>query len=135
MLSCRTQANSSQSVQVGVLDRPNCRMNKRTYNRRAMVLSLVVAMLSLTRVFAGGFAQEKVPTPTAHINDYAAVIGSANKDRLESILEQLNTRTNVDLVIAVVKTAGTQELYDYSLRLANEWNIGSRASTRKSLLL
>src|SRR5215468_11096010 len=101
------------------LDRPNCRMNQRTYNQRAVVLLLVLATLSLTRVFAIGLAQEKLPAPTGHINDYAAVIGSANKDRLESILEQLNTRTNVDLVVAVVKTAGTQDLYDYSLRLAN----------------
>jgi tetratricopeptide (TPR) repeat protein len=63
------------------------------------------------------------------------VLNSANRERLESILEQLKGRTDVDLVIALVKTAGSEDLYDYSLRLANEWNIGSRSSTRKNLLL
>jgi len=110
-------------------------MSQRTYNQRALLLLLVLATVSLTRAFAIGLAQEKLPPPAGHINDFAAVIGNANKDRLESILEQLNTRTNVDLVIALVKTAGSQELYDYSLHLANEWNIGSRTSTRKTLLL
>jgi len=63
------------------------------------------------------------------------VVATSYKERLESILEQLKTRTDIDLVIAVVKTAGTEDLYDYSLRLANEWNVGSHTSTHKTLLL
>jgi len=110
-------------------------MKKRTYNSRAAALLLVLAVLSLTRVFAVGLAQEKLPAPSSHINDFAAVLGTANKERLEAILEQLKTRTDIDLVIAVVKTAGTENLYDYSLHLASDWNIGSRTSTRKTLLL
>jgi tetratricopeptide (TPR) repeat protein len=110
-------------------------MKKRTYNPRAAALSLVLAALSLTRVFAIGLAQEKLPAPSSHINDFAAVVGTANKERLEAILEQLKTRTDIDLVVAVVKTAGAEDLYDYSLHLANDWNIGSRMSARKTLLL
>ncbi|HXT63243.1 MAG TPA: TPM domain-containing protein, partial [Pyrinomonadaceae bacterium] len=109
-------------------------MKTPTYNRRAIGLLLILIGLSLTRAFAHGFAQEKLPPPSGHINDFAAVLASANKDRLESILEQLKGRTDIDLVVAVVKTAGREELYDYSLRLANEWNVGPR-SARKTLLL
>jgi len=110
-------------------------MKKRTYNPRAAAFLFVLAALSLTRVFAVGLAQEKLPAPSGHINDFAAVVETANKERLEAILEQLKTRTDIDLVIAVVKTAGTQDLYDYSLHLANDWTIGSRTSARKTLLL
>ncbi len=110
-------------------------MKKRTYNPRAAALLLVLAALLLTRVFAVGLAQEKLPAPSSHINDFAAVVGTANKDRLEAILEQLKSRTDIDLVVAVVKTAGTEDLYDYSLHLANDWNIGSKTSARKNLLL
>lgn len=110
-------------------------MKKRTYNPRAAALLLVLAALSLTRVFAIGLAQEKLPAPSSHINDYAAIIATANKEHLDAILEQLKTRTDIDLVIAVVKTAGSEDLYDYSLHLANDWNIGSRTSPRKTLLL
>jgi tetratricopeptide (TPR) repeat protein len=110
-------------------------MKTPSHNPRAAVLFLLVTALSLTHVFATEFAQEKLPTRSGHINDFASVLGDANKQRLESILEQLKTRTDIDLVIAVVKTAGPENLYDYSLRLANEWNIGARTSTRKTLLL
>jgi hypothetical protein len=86
-------------------------MKKRTYNSRAAALILVLVALSLTRVLAVGLAQAKLPAPSSHISDFAAVVGTANKEHLEAILENLKTRTDIDLVIAVVKTAGTEDLY------------------------
>ncbi|HEY3103450.1 MAG TPA: TPM domain-containing protein [Pyrinomonadaceae bacterium] len=110
-------------------------MKTSNYNPRVAVLSLLLAALSLTHVFAVGLAQEKLPAPTGHINDFAGVLASGNKQRLEAILENLKTRADVDLVVALVKTASGEDLYDYSLRLANDWNVGSRVSPRKTLLL
>jgi len=110
-------------------------MKTRNHNLRAAVLLLLLTALSLTHVFATGFAQEKLPPPSGHINDFASVLGGANKERLESILEQLKKRTDIDLVIALVKTAGTEDLYNYSLRLANDWTVGSRTASSKTLLL
>jgi len=133
MLSCPAESNSSQFARIDV-PQANCRMKTPTYNCRAIVLLLLLSALSLPHVFAR-VPQDKLPSPSSHINDFAAVLNSVNRERLESILEQLKGRTDVDLVIAVVKTAGSEDLYDYSLRLANEWNIGSRSSTRKNLLL
>jgi tetratricopeptide (TPR) repeat protein len=136
MLSCRTESNSSQFVRfVGFRRAKNCRMKTPNYNLRAAVLLLLLTALSLTHVFATGFAQEKLPPPSGHINDFASVLGGANKERLESILEQLKKRTDIDMVIALVKTAGTEDLYDYSLRLANDWTVGSRTASQKTLLL
>ena len=110
-------------------------MTKPINNRRIAILLLLLTVLSLTRVFRTGLAQEKLPAPSGHINDFATSVAPANRERLDSILEQLKARTDIDLVIAVVKTAGTDNLYDYSLRLANEWNVGSRTSVHRSLLL
>lgn len=110
-------------------------MKASNYNPRVAALSLLLAALSLTHVFAVGLAQEKLPAPTGHINDFAGVLESGNKQRLEAILENLKGRADVDLVVAILKTAGAEDLYDYSLRLANEWNVGSRVSPHKTLLL
>jgi tetratricopeptide (TPR) repeat protein len=38
-------------------------------------------------------------------------------------------------VIASVKSVGSEDLYDYSLRIANDWKIGSPSSLNKSVLL
>jgi tetratricopeptide (TPR) repeat protein len=108
-----------------------------TGNPRAMVITpvLMALFLSWSLLLTTGLAQEKLPPPTGHINDFAAVIDPAEKQRLETVLESLKERTSIDLIIAIVKTAGNEDLYDASLRLAGEWNVGTRTSTRKSLLL
>src|SRR6185436_16878434 len=108
-----------------------------TRNPRAMVIApvMMALFLSWSLLLTTGLAQEKLPPPTGHINDFAAVLDPNGKERLEKVLENLKERTGVDLVIAIIKTAGKEDLYDASLRLAGEWNVGTGTSTRKSLLL
>ena len=106
-------------------------------NLRAIVVApvLIAILASWSILLTTGLAQEKLPAPSGHINDFAAVLDPDGKQRLEKVLENLKERTSVDLVIAIVKTAGGEDLYDASLRLAGEWNVGTRTSPRKSLLL
>lgn len=106
-------------------------------NPRAIIVApvLIAILTSWSLLLTTGLAQEKLPAPTGHINDFAAVLDPAGKQRLETVLASLKERTNLDFVIAIVKTAGSADLYDASLRLASEWNIGTRTSPRKSLLL
>lgn len=110
-------------------------MPNREHNIRAAMLASLLAAVTLTQVIAVGLAQDKLPPPTGHINDTAGVIDSGNKQRLETILDKLKERTDLDLVVATVKSVGKEDLYDYSLRLAGEWNVGPRSLRGKSLLL
>lgn len=96
---------------------------------------MLAILSSWSLLLTSGLAQDKLPPPTGHINDFASVIDPANKQRLETVLVNVKERTTIELVVAIVKTAGTGDLYDYSLWLANDWNVGSRLSQRKSLLL
>ncbi len=110
-------------------------MVKSKANVRAAMIALVLFAVSLTQVIAIGLAQDKLPAPNGHINDTAGVLDAANKERLEAILENLKARTQLDLVVATVKSVGQQDLYDYSLKLAGEWGVGPRSPRGKSLLL
>jgi tetratricopeptide (TPR) repeat protein len=104
-------------------------------NPRALIVSLLLAAFSFAQVLATAASQEKLPPPTGQINDFAEVLDAKTKQRLEAVLQNLKTRTGIDLTIAAVNTTGNEDLYDYSLRIANEWNVGSRTSPRKTLLL
>jgi len=77
----------------------------------------------------------RLPQPQGAINDFAEVIDPATRKRLETVLANLQQRTDIQLVVAIVKSAGSEDLYDYSLRVAKDWNIGAPASSQKSLLL
>lgn len=132
MLSCPTVSIFPDFVAVPMTNLSN-RVSKN--NPRALILAALLAAVSLAQVFASAAAQDKLPAPSGNINDFAEVIDPATKQRLNAVLQSLKTRTDIDLVIAVVKTPGAADMYDYSLRVANEWQVGTRTSPRKTLVM
>ncbi len=105
-------------------------------------------LVMLAIIFAGtiAFAQEStpwsvnnspLPAPTGFVNDYAGVIDAATKQQLEAKLKNLKDTTNpsVEIAIAVVKTTGDRQIFDYSLAVARGWKIGSKADDNPSALL
>src|SRR5215813_2313838 len=70
----------------------------------------------------------QLPSPTGHVNDFAKVIDEQTKSRVEGILRNLKDKTKVDFYVATVETTGGQDIFDYSRKLATEWNIGSKNS-------
>ena len=76
----------------------------------------------------------QLPAPSSYVSDFAGVIDSETKARLEALLQKLKEKSNFELYVATVET-GTQELSRFSQQLANEWKIGSKTTRNKSLLL
>jgi len=106
-------------------------------NHRAIVFATLLAIMFAAAVaLPRAHAQDKrLPKRTGHINDFAEVIDAPAKERLEAVLEKLKDKTHFDFVIATVKSTGGEDLYDYSLAVANDWNVGAPASSDKSLLI
>ncbi|MDX6403072.1 MAG: hypothetical protein QOH70_527 [Blastocatellia bacterium] len=107
------------------------------FNQRAIILVLILSIISLFWLGSDGgvSAQVKLPKPSGHVNDFAAVLDAATRDRLEKILGNLEQRTGIEFVIATLKSTGSEDLYAYSLRIANDWQIGIPTSPKKSVLL
>ena len=109
-------------------------------------LKLLLATLAIVFVGFNAFAQESqpfsinnspLPAPTGFVNDYAGVIDAATKQQLEAKIKNLKDTTNpsVELAVAVVKTTGDRQIFDYSLAVARGWKIGSKADDNPSALL
>lgn len=77
----------------------------------------------------------QLPAPTGHVNDLAGVVDEKAKQQLENILGNLKLKTGIEFAIATVESTAGQDISDFSLKLAKDWNIGGYTSTRKSLLL
>lgn len=95
---------------------------------------------------AAAFAQENqpfsinnspLPPATGFVNDYAGVIDAATKQQLETKLQNLKETTNpqVEIAVAVVKTTGERDIFDYSLAVARGWKIGSKDDDNPGALL
>src|SRR5262249_15997171 len=85
-----------------------------------------------TRVGAQG---KHVPKRSDHVNDFAEILDADSRKRLEDVLRNVKQRTDLDFAIETVQSIGSEDIYDYSLRVANDWKIGTQTSQGKSLLL
>src|SRR2546426_3804097 len=98
----------------------------------------IVSFALLLLVGGSTFAQtmqSPLPKPTGYVNDYAAVIDSATKDRMEITLGNLDREQQIQFAVATVNTTGGQDIFDYSLAVARGWGIGSKDTSKPSLLL
>jgi len=106
-------------------------------NQRAVIF--VLTLLLGASFWFGAHASAQGPAKFAkqsgRVNDLGAVLDATTGPRLEKVLENLEQRTGIDFVIATVKSTGAEDLYDYSLRIAKDWNIGVPTSPKKSILL
>jgi uncharacterized protein len=80
-------------------------------------------------------AQSPLPKPTGYVNDFAGVIDTATKDRLEITLGNLDKQQSIQFAVVTVDTTGGQDIFDYSLAVARDWGIGAKDTSKPSLLL
>lgn len=76
-----------------------------------------------------------LPPPTGFVNDYVGVIDPATKQALETKLRAFRDKTGVEIGVAIVRTTGDRDIFDYSLAVARGWKIGSKADDNPSALL
>lgn len=102
---------------------------------RYLLAALVTGGLFLL-IQANPLAQTSKPQgPKSHVSDLAGVIDTQTRARLDGVLERLKEKSSIELYIAVVDTTDGIDVSEYSQRLAREWNVGSKSSRSKSLLL
>src|SRR6266404_6319974 len=107
---------------------------KRT--RDLVVFAAAFVLLLIARGSANAqAAQSPLPQPTGYVNDYAGVIDSAAKARLETTLGNLDRQQQIQFSVVTVETTGGQEIFDYSLAVARGWGIGAKDTQKPSLLL
>src|SRR5438034_7724385 len=100
-------------------------------------LALVGSIILLLLLGVNQIAQTapQTPAPIGHVNDFAGVVDEKTKQQLENILENVKLKTGIEFDVATVQSTGGQDISDFSLELAKNWNIGARTSAKKSLLL
>ena len=108
----------------------------RIYRASRYLLTAVLAGGLFLLIHANPLAQSnQLPAPKTHINDVAGVVDAKTRARLENVLERLKEKSKIELYVAVVDSTDGVQVSDYSQRLAREWNIGSKTTRGKSLLL
>ena len=99
--------------------------------------TLAGALLIIASVSYAGAqtAKSPLPAPTGYVNDYANVIDSQTKSRLETVLTNLKQRADIEIAVVTVPTTNGEEIFDYSLAVARGWGIGAKGGEKAGLLL
>src|SRR5258708_21185688 len=107
---------------------------KRT--RVFLIFTVAFLLLLMGRGLANAqAAQSPLPQPTGYVNDYAGVVDSATKERLETTLGNLDRQQQIQFSVVTVDTTNGQDIFDYSLAVARGWGIGAKDAQKPSLLL
>lgn len=89
----------------------------------------------LTVVTSAQTTQSPLPKPTGYVNDFAHVIDTATKNRIETTLTNLDREQQIQFSVVTVDSTKGEDIFNYSLSVARGWGIGSKNTDQPSLLL
>lgn len=92
-----------------------------------IILSLVLLVLSLPAL--------SFPKLTGRVVDDANIFNNSEERQLNSLLLGLEKDANIQAVVVSVKSLEGYAVDDYTIRLAEEWQIGSKASDNGLIML
>jgi uncharacterized protein len=97
-----------------------------------MVLLTVFAALPFA-AFAG--AELPKPLPNTFIHDFAGVIQNDKKAEIQAKAQQLKDKYKTEIAIVTIDSLEGEDSFDYSVRMARAWGIGSKDDEVRGLLI
>ena len=82
-----------------------------------------------------GIAKTKLPAFKGYVNDYVGVMDADREELLKEILEELEKKTDCQVVVAIVETSAPLDIKTYSIRLAKKWNVGKVVEFNTGVLI
>jgi uncharacterized protein len=116
----------------------------RAIAKRRSLLTAALLFLAVSAAYSqnsnsGQFSinESPLPAPTGYVNDYAGVIDAATKAQLEKRIDDFkkNSNPSTELAVAIVRTTGDRDIFDYSLAVYRGWKIGSKEENNPGALL
>jgi len=80
------------------------------------MLSLWVALL----------LQLQIPSPTGYVNDFAGVIGQAQRERMLGIIDQVRQASGGEIVVVTLRDLGGRASIDVARDIGRAWKVGAQ---------
>lgn len=95
---------------------------------------LLVLFLTLMLQAAPASARD-IPSLTARVNDYAAMLAPATRQQLESVLAALEKEESTQLAVLTIDSLQGENLEEFSLKVVEKWQLGQKRLDNGALLL
>jgi uncharacterized protein len=94
-----------------------------------------LAALGLLIPSVGLALAAEVPPLKGRVNDYAKMLSPSTERRLEGVLRDLEQTDSTQIVVLTIPSLGGDSLEDFSIRVAEAWQIGRKDVDNGALLL
>jgi uncharacterized protein len=96
----------------------------------------IILYLLIHLFAAGAFAQSlpDKPNPPRLVNDFAGVLSASEENALEQKLRRLNDTTSTQIAIVTINTYGDYDRAQYTVELANKWEVGQAGKNNGVLI-
>lgn len=98
-------------------------------SKKWLVVSSGIFLLS-TVLFA-----ENIPQPTGWVNDFANVISSEYRDKLTSLISELEEKTSSEIAVVTVESIAPYDEKEYARMLFDNWKPGKKGKDNGALVL
>ena len=102
-------------------------------SKRTGKIFLALGIIALLFGAASG-AADNFPKPVGAVNDFARVIPSDYKSRMEGLAHEVLEKTGTAIVVVTVESIGDNELNDYVNSLYKAWGIGKKGEDKGVLI-
>jgi hypothetical protein len=69
-----------------------------------------------------------LPQPTGFVNDFANVVGAAQRARIEAVARQVRERAGGEIAVVTLTDIGARAAGDVALQIGRQWKVGSNAA-------
>ena len=108
----------------------------RIFNAKRILLAHWIAFAAAACFAAGpDDLLATLSKPTTYVNDYAGVFTVTNKNLLESLLQEVQSKTTAEIAVVVLKSLEGGEINDFANRLFQKWGIGKKGKDNGILLI
>lgn len=99
--------------------------------RNFFIISLLLALLVSVKTEA----EEKIPSPVGWVNDFAGVIDSEYRNKIERIIEEIERATSVEIAVATFQSIAPYDEASYARLVFDNWKIGKKDKDNGVLIL
>ncbi len=104
------------------------------------MLNVSVRTISLIWLFilplsAYAEAAQPTPMPGTSVHDFAGVISAEKKAAIQAQARQLKEQYQTEIAVVTIDSLQGEDSFDYSMRMARAWGIGSKDNYIRGLLI
>src|SRR5215468_4565738 len=96
---------------------------------------ILICLLAGLSLHCDADAEPSFPALTGRVVDQAQVLDAAARARIDGKLEQLESKTSTQLVVATLRSLQGYDISDYGYRLGRYWGIGQKGKNNGVILL